>query len=151
MPNSSTGYRRPLLTKAIAASLDVLARTTPATDETEAGLRYIRALVAHERRPEILAKRKASTEAVREYKRKLDPAIGTRRRGRLPKSLPIEMTPAQRETVIQESWLGWKADAQRFAGQCYDETQAMSWQAAGRTAVDYARHAIKEKEESPMK
>ena len=67
-PIGSAG--RPLLCKSVIASLDALAKGTAATDETEAGLRYIRALVAHERRPDIIAKRKRTSAAVQAFKRK---------------------------------------------------------------------------------
>jgi len=62
--------RRPILSKAVIASLNALAKTTPATDETEPGLRYLRALVAYEFRPETIAKRAALSAGVQESKRK---------------------------------------------------------------------------------
>lgn len=59
---------RPATTKAVLASLETLVSTTPSTDETELGLRYLRHLIAAERSPEIRAKRTKVAIYVSQYK-----------------------------------------------------------------------------------
>lgn len=67
--------RRPILSRGVIASLDSLARSTPATDETETALRYIRHLVAFENLPERIARKAEVSAAVQESKRRTRAAI----------------------------------------------------------------------------
>jgi hypothetical protein len=62
--------RRPILAKSVIVSLDVLACSTPATDETERALRYIRALVAYETSPERVKEKARLSAIVQAAKRK---------------------------------------------------------------------------------
>jgi hypothetical protein len=68
MPHSTTGARRPILSASVIDSLEALVTSTPANDATEAGLRYLRRLVAYERRPETVAHRAEISRKVQQAK-----------------------------------------------------------------------------------
>lgn len=62
--------QRPIMNANVIQSLATLAATVAATNETEQGLRYLRALVAFEQRPETLARKAAQSAKIQASKAK---------------------------------------------------------------------------------
>ena len=64
--------QRPILNRNVLESLQALIETTPAKDETEQGLRYLRALIRYETSPERIAHKlenAAKVQAIRESRK----------------------------------------------------------------------------------